>query len=111
MARHRGVEPSHAEMVSSQRTPRRLMAPKRRTRPGRRIFLWMLASFFAVQLAAGVLLDRVWPQLRFSFLYKQLERLDEQQVPPTVVCLGSSRFGCGVSAEHMTDWLRQLTGD
>ncbi|MFO0964425.1 MAG: DUF1574 family protein [Gemmataceae bacterium] len=87
------------------------MASTRKPRRGRRVFLWMLGAFFAVQIAAGMLLDRVWPQLRFSFLYKQLDRLEEQPVPPTVVCLGSSRFGCGIAGDHMTDWLRRLTGD
>lgn len=86
------------------------MTPSRHRRGGR-ILLWMFAFFVAGQLGGGALLDRLWPQLRFPFLYQQLDRLDAQPQPPDIVFLGSSRFGSGVSGEHVTEWLRQLTGD
>jgi cytochrome b subunit of formate dehydrogenase len=54
------------------------MAPKPKYHRGRDIFFWMICSFFLIQLVGGLLLDRVWPHLRFSFLYRQLDRLAEQ---------------------------------
>lgn len=88
-----------------------MSAKHQQPRRGRCILFWMLGSFFALQLAGGFLLEHVFPQVRFPFLYRQLALLDEQPRPPNIVFLGSSRFGCGLSGDAVTDLLHRLTGD
>jgi hypothetical protein len=75
------------------------------------VFLWATLAFFATQFTAGIALDYTWPQVRFRKFFDQVARVDSLPTAPTVVCLGSSRFGCGLDEAEMTLQLRELTGD
>lgn len=86
-------------------------AKRRRGAHGRRALLWAAGAFLAAQLTAGALLDYAWPQVRFPELFAQLRRPDRFATRPTCVCLGSSRFGCLLDENEMTNVVRELTGD
>lgn len=87
-----------------------MRVPSSRAR-GRRALAWGAATFLALQLTAGVLLDYRWPEVRFPFFYETAARPDLFAVPPSIVCLGSSRFGCLLDEMEVTRVVRQLTGD
>jgi len=76
-----------------------------------RVLVWTVGFFFIGQVVGGLLLERVWPQLRFPFFYRQLAYLDVESKPPNVMFFGSSRFGSCVSRDHITAWMHELTGD
>src|SRR5437870_4556769 len=78
---------------------------------GRRVLVWTTGLFCLVQLLSGWAIDRFWPQIRFPELYTNLAQLQSQPTSPTVMCLGSSRFGRFLNGREMTRWLRQLSGD
>src|SRR5262245_17425073 len=82
-----------------------------KSRRGRRASLWAFAVFVLIQLGGGLLLDYVWPQLRFPTAYLTFKALQQQAKPPDVMCLGSSRFGAGFAQEQIRDILRDETGD
>jgi hypothetical protein len=72
---------------------------------------WTASIFVLGNLLSGWAFDRLWPWIRFPDLYYNLAYLEAQPAVPTVVCLGSSRFGSLVNAQVMTRWLQQLTRD
>ena len=80
-------------------------ASEKKTR-SRRIVLSMLCFFALAQVMAGLLFDHVWPEVRFPFLYRQIAKV-EASTPPTLVCLGSSRFGTSLLEEDMNRVLRE----
>src|SRR5262245_15087548 len=57
--------------------------------------------FVAGQLLIGLLLDHVFPLVRFPSAAGVLAGLDRQPTPPRLVILGSSRTGCGLNAEQI----------
>lgn len=69
------------------------------------MILWLLGTFVIAQGVAGVWFDYVQPRVRFSHLYRQFDLLEEQP-PPDVLCLGSSRFGTCLSDAEMAEQLR-----
>jgi hypothetical protein len=87
------------------------MSASRRRQRGRSVLLWGLGAFVALQLTASVLLDYVWPQLRFPPFFAQAERAGAFPVAPSIVCLGSSRCGCLLDEDEISDVVRRLTGD
>jgi hypothetical protein len=77
------------------------MKPARaaRIRRCRQALLWTFGTFLVCQLAAGLLLDFVWPGVRFRGLDYALEQCRTAAASPErplVLALGSSRFGCGL---------------
>jgi hypothetical protein len=86
-------------------------APGRGRSRGRRVLVWTAGLFCLLQLLCGWALDHVWPQLRFPELYTNLAQVEGQSTAPTVVCLGSSRFGTFLNGQEMTRCLRRLSGD
>jgi len=86
---------------------RQLSANDRRARSA---LLWTAGLFLLVQQTGGVLLDYVWPALRFPSAANVLARLEEGR-PPDIVCLGSSRFAHGlVESDLERGVTRQLGG-
>lgn len=78
---------------------------------GRRVVLWTIGLFWIGQFLVGWVLDVGAPWLRFPHLFQQAERALNQERMPTVVCMGSSRFGTGLNEEEMTRVLQAKTGD
>ena len=78
---------------------------------GRRVLLCTAGAFVAIQLAAGLALDYVWPQVRFPVFYQSLARLDQWPRSPNVVLLGSSRTGHLLGEADVTHEMRDATGD
>lgn len=72
---------------------------------------WTLATFFAVHLLGGLLLDYRWPHLRFPSADATLKVLARQPRSPDVICLGSSRFGAGFVQEEIRQQLQEASGD
>jgi hypothetical protein len=70
------------------------LAPRRRR--ARATLLWSIGLFVAGQLTIGLLLDYVWPLVRFPSAGRVMARLAQQPQNPEVVFLGSSRFECGI---------------
>ena len=77
----------------------------------RQVFLWTVVFFIVGQLLSGWYFEQFWPRVRFPQLYLHLAHLSDYQTSPTIVCLGSSRFGSLISERITTRCLRSLTGD
>jgi hypothetical protein len=60
------------------------------------VLAWGLGLFFAIQVSAGLLLDHVWPLVRFPEAAAVYDSLAAQTVAPRVVFLGSSRTQGGI---------------
>lgn len=74
--------------------------------------LWALGLFLAVQLAAGYVLDEWGLAVRFPTAARHLAYLQSRPRQPDIVCLGSSRFGLGLSAPTMQQVLcTELNGE
>lgn len=71
----------------------------------------MAGIFVLGNILSGWAFERWWPWVRFPDLYRNLAYVKAQPTTPTVVCLGSSRFGSFLHGQDMTRWLRRLTGD
>jgi hypothetical protein len=69
--------------------------------------VWLAVTFVVAQLVAGVWFDYVQPRVRFAHLYRELDVL-ERQAAPTVLCLGSSRFGTCLDDAAMTKRLGNI---
>ncbi len=83
----------------------------RRTRArGRRVILWMAAICLGGQVGMSLWLDRYGTRIRFPELVHVL-RTAENQPPPSVCFLGSSRSQSAVKAEVMTKIVRAGSGD
>ena len=80
-------------------------------RRGRRALLWAVAVFALAQFGGGLLLDYVWPELRFPTAHLTFKALQQQPRSPDVMCLGSSRFGAGFQQGNIQEVLRDDTGD
>lgn len=80
------------------------------SRPGPRLFVWAVVTFFAVQIIAGLVLDYALPQITWPQLYDMLDQLRAQPRTPDVIILGSSRFECIVDAAEIAGEVRTLTG-
>jgi|GEM_PF-2600780 len=80
-------------------------------RRGLRTLLWALGAFTATQLLGGLLLDYVWPGIRFPTAELTFKALARQPRSPDIMCVGSSRFGAGFVQEHIRDQLRAASGD
>ncbi len=78
---------------------------------GWRTLGWALATFFAVHLIGGLLLDYHWPHLRFPSADATLKTLTKQPRSPDVICLGSSRFGAGFVQEEVRQRLQEASND
>lgn len=78
---------------------------------GKRVLLWTFVLFWVGQLGAGLALDYGWPEVRFPFLFMQADRAAASPRTPTVVCLGSSRFGTNLDEAEMTRALCDACGD
>lgn len=89
------------------------MAPrgKRGSRRGAAVLVWTVVLFFLGQTLGGLLLDTSWTRVRNPFLHWHLDRLAVLDSPPTIVCLGSSRFGSQLDESEVTRTVRELTGD
>ena len=64
----------------------------------RNSLIWAAATFLCCQLVGGLLIDYVWPGIRFRGLDDQLAQCRQASCTdrPVVLALGSSRFGCGL---------------
>jgi hypothetical protein len=71
--------------------------------------VWAGAVFAVVQLVGGLLLDYCWPTVRFPQAGCVLAILGQMPQTPDIVCLGSSRFGCGVREDVLNPLLAQYT--
>jgi hypothetical protein len=78
---------------------------------GWRTLGWAVATFFAVHLIGGLLLDYCWPHLRFPSADSTLKALARQPRSPDVICLGSSRFGAGFVQEEVRQRLQEASAD
>ncbi len=78
---------------------------------GRRALAWAAGVFAVVQLAASVLFDYGWPQVRYPVFYQQVGRLDAFAEPPAIVFFGSSRTGSAVKEPEIDAVLADLTGE
>lgn len=80
-----------------------------RIRRCRRALGWAAGTFFLCQMVAGLLLDYVWPGVRFRGLDHGLAacRAAADSTQPVVLALGSSRFGCGLQANVLESELGQ----
>jgi hypothetical protein len=67
--------------------------------------------FVAIQLAASVVFDYGWPQVRFPFFHEQLCRFDASGRDANILCLGSSRTRCLLNEAVIEQVLADLTGD
>jgi hypothetical protein len=76
----------------------------------RRVLLWALGMFAAIQVVASLLLDRWATEVRFPILGRQLARLRAVSTPD-IICLGSSRTGSSIHDAQLTRVLRAETGD
>ncbi len=83
--------------------PRRRAAYRRR---GLHVVLWAGGMFVAAQFLGGLLLDYVWPQVRFPLAGRIWARLDTLPRTPEMVVLGSSRLQ-GVSTAVLNPLLRR----
>jgi hypothetical protein len=88
-------------------TERRHKAARR----GWRALGWALSVFVLAQLVGGLLLDYVWPELRFPTAALTFKALEKQPKSPDIVCVGSSRFGAGFVQEKVREQMRATTGD
>jgi hypothetical protein len=75
-------------------------------RHGRRTLLWVVGVFFGLQLAAGVVLDHYWPEVRFPTAGRLWRMVQDCPRSPDIVFLGSSRFGMGVSDKLINESLK-----
>ncbi|MCI0457298.1 MAG: hypothetical protein L0Z62_10000 [Gemmataceae bacterium] len=91
--------------MTPTRSSRRRAAYRRR---GLHVVLWTGGLFVAAQLLGGLLLDHVWPQVRFPQAGKVWTRLDHLPRPPEIVILGSSRMQGGVSTAVLGPLLREF---
>lgn len=75
----------------------------------RRALAWAAGTFLLCQFVAGLLLDYVWPGVRFRGLDHGLAacRTAADSSQPIVLALGSSRFGCGLQASVLESELGQ----
>jgi hypothetical protein len=82
------------------------------------VLLWGLGVFATVQLAVGLLCDYRWVQVRFpeaAFALAKTQRqaqtrsADRRQA--SVVCLGSSRLGCGFRPAEIRRGLEECGAD
>ena len=76
--------------------------PKR----GRTTLVLMGALIFAAEIAAGILIDHAPLKIRFPQLAKVLDSVRQLKSPKKILFFGSSRFGNAVSAEVVTQVLR-----
>lgn len=77
--------------------------PKR----GRTTLLVMGALIFAAEIAAGFLIDHAPLKIRFPQMAKILDSLRQLEPSKKILFFGSSRFGNAVSAEAVTQVLRE----
>ncbi len=85
--------------------------PPRLDGRGKRILLWTIGMFWAGQFGVGLALDYGWPEIRFPFLFMQVDRAVASRSAPMVVCLGSSRFGTNLDEAELTRALCGACGD
>lgn len=83
----------------------------RRSQRGRVILLGAGALFVVLQLSSRILFDYCWPQVRFPTFHDQVRRFDALPVPPTILCLGSSRTGCLLKEAEIGQVVEEFTGD
>jgi hypothetical protein len=75
---------------------------RRRARFGKRskrAILWAAATFVLGHVVAGLLLDYVFPTVRFPMAAQVADQVARESVRPNVVFLGSSRTGAAVDVE------------
>lgn len=87
------------------------VSKRRASRRGGMVLCWTAILFFLGQTLGGLVLDTVWTRVRNPFLHWHLDRLALLEEPPTIVCLGSSRFGSQLDESELTRTVRELTGD
>lgn len=78
--------------------------PKRNR--GRTTLVLMGALIFATEIAAGILIDHAPLKIRFPQLAKVLDSVRQLEPSRKILFFGSSRFGNAVSAEVVTQVLR-----
>ncbi len=78
--------------------------PKRNR--GRTTLVLMGALIFAAEIAAGILIDHAPLKIRFPVLAKVLDSVRQLEPSKKILFFGSSRFGNAVSAEAVTQVLR-----
>jgi hypothetical protein len=84
---------------------------KRDRQRGGRIAAWFWGFFLAAQLIGGLLLDYVWPQIRFPRAYQQFHALQQFPRSPDIICLGSSRTESTIHDSSLSRAMRHFTGD
>ena len=84
---------------------------KRTPSPGWQALLWMGGVFVLVQFTAGLVLDYGVPDVRNPLLRMHLHSIDSRRTPPEILCLGSSRTGCGIDDRLATRFLRVATNN
>jgi hypothetical protein len=75
------------------------------------VLLWAAALFAGTQIAAGIVFDYVWPQIRYPWFYKQVARYESLPRSPYVLVLGSSRSGCLFDESAVNQVVCDVSGD
>jgi hypothetical protein len=79
--------------------------------PARRVALWTLGLFVALQLVLNGVIDLWRPDIRSPHLARVLGNVDDCSPALGVVCLGTSRFGMAIDAPQTQKALQRAIGD
>src|SRR4051794_26659308 len=67
--------------------------------------------FLGFQMAGGPATNPFCPRLRHEMLFQHIDRARALPRLPAILCLGSSRTGCGLDDVQMSRQLQAATGD
>lgn len=81
-----------------------------RGRRGLAVLAWGLGLYALAQLAGGLALDYIWPDVRFPSFGQVLQHWRACKRTPDVLCIGSSRFGAGIVPAAMRGAFREALG-
>jgi hypothetical protein len=81
-----------------------------RRKSARRVLLWMAIPTLLLQYVANALMDGPRPDLRSPHVARVLADIRAMPAPADVVCLGTSRFGMGLSSTDIEKQLGAVTG-
>ncbi len=80
-------------------------------RKAKRVLLWAGAVFLLVQFLGTLLVDHLWPEVRFPSAADTVTKLRTQERSPDILCLGSSRSGAAFRAGEVQTLTRLWSED